>query len=403
MESKLADLLQRPNAVEDGSLQKVVKEIMASGVIADMENAVQLICDENLASSSASKEAMKAVAPALSQFDDINVMRRFEDKIIQCTQSRQNVYEDVLPIVFENAAAKYETAGMKKEALEDLTRLFECINEIHGVADPRSVQKSAEYLRRRVDVCVHAATLQMELGDVEGANRFLSRASDKVSDLPAGDKSALNYKKLYAKLFDMRHDFIRAAQKYAELMRQPALSQEESLECLRCCARCVILSDAGSERTTVMAIMFKDERTASLDCYPFLKKIQQQRILRPADITAIQGILLDYQKTPLANEKMTPLDHAVMLHNLFSCANIYASIRLDDLALLLGINKEEAENEASEMIRQKRISAKIDQVDGILHFDNKQDPLSMWDSHIDEMCNTANEAADMISRSEEMH
>jgi len=407
MEAKLVDLLQKPSAVDDGSLKNVVKEIMASKVYADMENAVQLICDEKVASAAASKEAMKAVAEAVDQFDDVKTMRKFEEKIVQCTASRQNIYEDILPIVFEKAAAKFEAGGLKKEAVEELSRLFDCLNKVHGVADPRAVQKSAEYLRRRVDLCVRAATLQTELGDVEGASRFLVRASDKVSDLPAGDNSVLRYKMLYAKLFDMRHDFIRAAQKYAELMRQSALSPEESLECLKCCARCVILSDAGAERKTIMSIVFKDERTASLPCLPFLKKIQQERILRPADIAddvaALQGFLLDYQKTPLANEKMTPLEHSIMLHNLFSSANIYLSIRLDELALLLGVKQEEAEAAASEMIRQKRINGKIDQVAGILRFNNKQDPLSMWDSHIDDMCNTANDAADMISRSDEMH
>ena len=80
----------------------------------------------------------------------------------------------------------------------------------------------------------------------------------------------------------------------------------------------------------------------------------------------------------------------------------------------------EAEETASEMIRQKRVDAKIDQVEGMLFFNNSlfsssfvslylwvfiifgwctgQDPLSAWDGHIDLMCNTANEAADMIMR-----
>ena len=42
MESKLVELLQKSNALEDGSLQKAVKEIMASRVLPDMLRAVEL-------------------------------------------------------------------------------------------------------------------------------------------------------------------------------------------------------------------------------------------------------------------------------------------------------------------------------------------------------------------------
>ena len=42
MESQLVQLLQKPNALEDGSLQKVVQEVMASRVLSDMTRVVDL-------------------------------------------------------------------------------------------------------------------------------------------------------------------------------------------------------------------------------------------------------------------------------------------------------------------------------------------------------------------------
>jgi len=90
-------------------------------------------------------------------------------------------------------------------------------------------------------------------------------------------------------------------------------------------------------------------------------------------------------------------------HNLFSAANVYTSIRLAELGELLGIKEEEAEAAAADMIRQKRINAKIDQIERLLHFSNKQDPLVAWDKHIDYMCTTADEAAGMIKRAADTH
>ena len=42
MESELVQLLQKPNALEDGSLQKVVQGVMSSRVLSDMNRVVDL-------------------------------------------------------------------------------------------------------------------------------------------------------------------------------------------------------------------------------------------------------------------------------------------------------------------------------------------------------------------------
>jgi len=398
---ELEELLQRSNALEDNRLQNVVKRIMDSGNLADMKRVVEQICNEKVMLS-VSKEAMKIVAEATGQFDDMEKMGEFEQKIRECTLSRQSAYEEALSVVYEIAARKYEGCGRKKEAAEELARLYDCINETHGLSDSRSSGKSAEYLRRRINLCVKAASLLMDddVSDFEKAGHLLQRVSDKVTDLPASDDSVLQYKLLYAKLFDLRHDFIRASQKYIELVRHSALQPDQKFDCLKQCALCVILADAGPERSNVLAVMFKDERIASVPCYPFLKKIQQQHILRPAEVDKFKGMLSPHQIKKLPGEKRAPIDHAVMLHNLFSAANIYTSIRLDDLALLLGLSKSEAEATAADMIRQKRINAKIDQIKDMLFFSNKHDPLAAWDSHVDSMCTAADEAATMINKAE---
>ena len=317
---------------------------------------------------------MKIVAGAVEQFEDLTEMGQFVGKIIQSTLPRQSAYEEAITLVREKAAEKYEAHGLKKEAAEELSRLYDYINEMRGAQDARASQRSAEYLRGRVELCIHAARLLKEIGDIDGASQVLKRASDKVVEMPANDRSVLSYKLLNTQLFDLRHDFIRAAQKYIELARQPAVSHDDRLNCLLCCARCAVLAEAGPERANVLAMLVKDERISSLPCCPFLKKVHFQQILRQSDIAAFQGMLEEHQKVLLPGEKMTPLARAVMQHNLFSAANIYTSIRLDELGVLLGIKEEEAEAAAADMIRQKRINAKIDQIERLLYFNNSLYP-----------------------------
>jgi len=395
METELIQLLQRSNAMEDGKIQSIIQNIISSHNLPDILHVVDFICDEKVLLS-VSKEAMKIVSAAVEQFDDPKSTSQFVDKIIQCTLPHQSAFEEVITFVRGKAAAKYESCGLKKEAAEELSRLYEYMNDMRSSQDSQMKQKSSEYLRDRVDTSIHSAKLFTEIGDLESAYRVLMRISDKISDMPSDDRSVLEFKLLSTRLFDLRHDFIRAAQRYVELFRQPALSHEERMRCLLCCAQCALLAEAGPERATVLTILIKDERTPSLACYPLLRKIYYQQILRHDDIVAIQGMLQDHQKVRLAGEKLDPLAHAVLHHNVYSAANIYSSIHLNELAQLLGTSEEEAEDIAAYMIRQKRINAKIDQVNHLLFFNNKQDPLATWDKHIDYMCNTADEAADMI-------
>jgi len=392
MDSQLVSLLQGSDVP---ALQVFLKGIVASHNLSDILRAVELCCDEKVSLTN-SKDAMKAIAGAMDMtaFDN-NDVETFKQKVIQCTLSRQSAYEESLSCIYEKIAVKYEGNNMYKQASEEFVRLFDCINDLSNVADSHAVSKSVEYLSRRVDVCVRAAR-NLSYSDAEGANRLLLRVSDKVADLPAEHKSVLAYKSLYAHLFDLRHEFIRAAQKYLELIRQPKVPDNCKFDCLKSCALCACLADAGPERSTVLSILFKNEMTPRLECYPILVKIQQERILRDKDIAMFENMLTEHQKVPLPGEKMKPLEHAVMMHNLFSAANIYTSIRLSDLALLLRIGKDDAERMASNMIRQKRINARIDQVKDMLFFSNRPDPLAAWDSHIDDMCNAADEAANMI-------
>jgi len=387
---------QRTEPLKDGKLQKAVQDVIASRVVPDMFRVIDILCSDNIPLS-ASKEAMKIVAGAVDIFDDLTTMVQFLEKFIQCTLPRQNAYDEAIILVREKAAAKYEACGHKKEAAEELKRLFEFINECASDGlDSQDTSSSQKSVRNRINICVHAAKLLSEVGEIDGAQRVLVRVSDKVADMPSADRTVLEYKLLNAKLFDIRHDFSRAAQKYVELVRQSALSREERVQCLLCCFQCVLLSAAGPDREKMLDILLKNELAPSLACFSLLKRINSQPFLREADVVALEGILQEHQRVPVASEMMAPLKRAVIQHNLFKAANFYHSIRLNELGQLLGVQEDEAETIAADMIRQKRVDAKIDQIGRLLYFNNKKDPLAVWDEHIEFMCHTADEAAEMI-------
>lgn len=57
------------------------------------------------------------------------------------------------------------------------------------------------------------------------------------------------------------------------------VSEEELEKALAASVTCSILAAAGPQRSRMLATLYKDERTAKLDVFPFLEKVYMERIL----------------------------------------------------------------------------------------------------------------------------
>ena len=67
-------------------------------------------------------------------------------------------------------------------------------------------------------------------------------------------------------------------------MRAALQVSEDDLEsALQAAIKCTILAAAGQQRSRMLATLYKDERSAGLDVFPFLEKVYLERILRRQD------------------------------------------------------------------------------------------------------------------------
>lgn len=62
------------------------------------------------------------------------------------------------------------------------------------------------------------------------------------------------------------------------------VSEDELGQALRAAVVCCILAKAGPQRSRILANLYKDERTAHLDLFPFMEKVYLERILRPDEV-----------------------------------------------------------------------------------------------------------------------
>jgi COP9 signalosome complex subunit 4 len=204
------------------------------------------------------------------------------------------------------------------------------------------------------------------------------------------------------------------------------VDEQELMQALTASVACSILAAAGPQRSRVLATLYKDERTASLPTFPILEKVRGvlykrqrplslslfqpdahiwlrsppmwqvylERILRVQEVKAFAQTLQVHQMATLG-DGTTVLDRSVTEHNLLSASKLYKNISFQELGSLLGIESSKAEKTAARMIAEERMHGSIDQVEGIIHFDNgDDDEIVQWDHQIQNICVAVNDIMD---------
>lgn len=206
------------------------------------------------------------------------------------------------------------------------------------------------------------------------------------------------YKVCYARVLDYRRKFIEAAQRYNELSYRKIVDQGERMTALKKALICTVLASAGQQRSRMLATLFKDERCQHLPAYGILEKMYLERIIRRSELEEFEALLQDHQKAT-THDGSSILDRAVFEHNLLSASKLYNNITFEELGSLLDIPAVKAEKIASQMITEGRMNGHIDQISGIVHFENRE-LLPQWDRQIQSLCYQVNSIIEKIGVAE---
>ncbi|XP_030387561.1 COP9 signalosome complex subunit 4 [Scaptodrosophila lebanonensis] len=241
------------------------------------------------------------------------------------------------------------------------------------------------------------ARLYLEDNDPVQAELFINRASLLQAETNSEELQVL-YKVCYARVLDYRRKFIEAAQRYNELSYRKIVDQGERMTALKKALICTVLASAGQQRSRMLATLFKDERCQHLPAYGILEKMYLERIIRRSELEEFEALLQDHQKAA-TQDGSSILDRAVFEHNLLSASKLYNNITFEELGALLDIPAAKAEKIASQMITEERMNGHIDQISGIVHFENRE-LLPQWDRQIQSLCYQVNSIIEKISVAE---
>jgi len=249
---------------------------------------------------------------------------------------------------------------------------------------------TAEY---KGNIYVKIAQLYLEEEESVNAETYINRASVLMADVK-DPLLVLRFKSCFARILDYKRKFLEASVKYYDLSQ--IVGESERLDALKFAVQCAILAKAGPQRSRMLAMLYKDERTPKLDIHSILEKMYLERIIRKAEVESFVADLKLHQMADTSDGSKVH-ERAIIEHNLLSASKIYNNITFEELGSLLQISPEQAEKIAARMIVEDRLRGKIDQIEKLLYFQTGTDAHQVWDSHIEAACSTVNSVIDVLS------
>lgn len=265
------------------------------------------------------------------------------------------------------------------------------------------------------------------------ADAAVTRAGNAVQGISQVDMATkhvsliLRYKTTCARVLDANRKFLQAAQRYHELSTWNATSggggggggvqvdPDDLLALLGRAATCAILAPptSGPLRARVLQHIYMDQRLLQLNGIQgfethasILKKMACRQILRPHELKQFEASLAEHQKA-IMGDGLTIMERGVVEHNMIAVSNLYSSIHISELAYILGVSPLRAEKIATSMIMDGTIAGCLDQVQGLLEFENDaleesgqqqqhQAAAEAWDRSITGFCLELNRVTDSI-------
>lgn len=174
-----------------------------------------------------------------------------------------------------------------------------------------SRSKCSASVDRRAGWFVNTAEFFLAIGESGLASQQIKRAHALMSELGKSQSQRpialliLKFKTCYARILDSERKFLEAALRYMELSQTAfdAVKDEDRAQSLEYAISCAILAKAGPPRSRVLAMLYSDERSKSVQNFAMLEKMFKERIISAAEVDSFEKILQEHQKADTGSKR----------------------------------------------------------------------------------------------------
>eukprot|EP01080_Neovahlkampfia_damariscottae_P007007 gene7007-11172_t len=312
---------------------------------------------------------------------DLEIKKKLAEKSLSLLEPRQTSFDEQISEIKVIVADIYEEEADYLEAAKMLASI-----SMEGSVPKSDAEKLSHFL--------HIAQLYLGVEKPEYAESYVTKSAQLVDDVDDTNLK-MKYKYCFAQIQDSNKQFLKASRLYYDLSHR--LVESEQQGSLKSSMICAILSKAGPQRSRMLSTLFSDERCSEIDIFSIMEKMFLGRILKTEEVKIIEKQLQGHQNS-YVDDDTTVLQKAVMEHNLLSASNVYKNITFEELGKLLGISAHKAEQMASKMILEDRMKGKIDQIDGIIQFEDDDQNLLLWDKKIEKLCRSVSTLSEKIQK-----
>jgi len=329
----------------------------SQNLAADLNAYTRTLLDDNL--------GVVVLRPLVSNF--VEQFRNLKDPEVKI-----EVGEKVIPLLQSKGVGQYEEQDtlIKRgladayEETEDFRKCAQTLGSINLESTQRSLSND-----EKAKVWIRIVRCYLEEDDPTSAFTHLNKVKNVIHTIE-DTETQLMFKLSQARIHDSQRNFLDAAQAYYLMSLETMVDEQERLFGLSASIVCAVLAPAGPLRARMLAKLYKDERANQVENFPILEKMFLDRLIPPNEIQAFSEKLEPHHLARTADGS-TVLDQAVLQHNLVGASKLYNNIGFDQLAELLGIDAEKAEDYAAKMLEQGRLSGYIDQIDRLIFFEGE--------------------------------
>lgn len=253
---------------------------------------------------------------------------------------------------------------------------------------------------QQVEMLLQVAQCYVSADDANSADLALRRVADLMgrSEEEASQANRLRYRACKAQVADQQRKYEQAAALYASLSElEGDVVQSELEDFLERAATCAILDRAGPQRQRLLAKIYRDPRAEKLPSFTMLEKMCRERLISRSEAEAFRAGLQEHHLAK-TGDGTTVFDRAVREHNILAASRVYTNITFERLGDLLGIDAASAEVAAARMVEENRLSATIDQLNGIVDFSSGDaDELAGWDASLKDLFAAVTDAVEAVS------
>mmetsp|Transcript_2922 Transcript_2922/g.13712 ORF Transcript_2922/g.13712 Transcript_2922/m.13712 type:complete len:371 (-) Transcript_2922:1533-2645(-) len=342
----------------------------------------RVVSDVNMVPPAVAKRLISSVQAAVMSMEK-DTQLGIGQEVLNILQQRGANFEVQANAIRERLAVIHE----ERQNWSQAAAFYSAINpEVGNRGDP--TEDDIERLLR-------IAFLYLNSDDVAAAEQFLMRAKSYVKVEVNRD-----YRICQARVQEAKKGFSNAAQQFYSLTTglqgATKLYSADPLQWLARAVICAILAPAGEQRSKLLSRLYHDERCRDLEFFNVLERVHSQKLLKKEHIEVLSERvkLLDIK----SEETQQVLDFATTEHNLLAVSVLYTSIKLESLADLLNISPQTAEAAVGDMICERRLSGKINQVEGLLELSKGREgeALHRGDVRFEKICQAADSCCEQL-------